>query len=141
MGWVVADFKKKEGRESLLAIQVLYKIIVRVIDDIGSTSLVLFDNMVHKLLDEVPCWKLMEQYQGAGKDDEEDVEVTTKGKAVSKVNSTETEQDGDTSFVTPETVKWTGRTSSKMGYYDDLKFMINEEYNGKESSRRGKQCD
>ncbi|GKE41428.1 hypothetical protein Tco_1468712 [Tanacetum coccineum] len=73
--------------------------------------------------------------------DEEDVEVTTKGKAVSKVNSTETEQDGDTSFVTPETVKWIGRTSSKMGYYDDLKFMINEEYNGKESSRRGKQCD
>ncbi|GJY88879.1 hypothetical protein Tco_0503507 [Tanacetum coccineum] len=66
-----------------------YKIIVRVIDDIRSTSLVLFDNMVHKLLDEMSCWKLMEQYQGAGKDDEEDVEVTTKGRQVSKLNSTE----------------------------------------------------
>ena len=45
-----------------------YKIIVRVIDESGSASLVLFDNMVHKLLNDTPCWELMEKYHYAGED-------------------------------------------------------------------------
>ncbi|GKF26718.1 hypothetical protein Tco_0082612 [Tanacetum coccineum] len=106
----------------------LYKINVRVIDDTGSTSLVLFDDMVHKLLDEMPCWKLMEHYLGAREDifpdefnvivegfmiqGDEDVKVTTKAKEVAKVNANETEQDGDSSFVTLKAVKWTGSSGS-----------------------------
>ncbi|PWA46400.1 replication protein A 70 kDa DNA-binding subunit [Artemisia annua] len=38
-----------------------YKVIVRVIDHTGSASLILFDNMIQRLLD-IPCVKLKEQY-------------------------------------------------------------------------------
>ena len=41
---------------------------MRVIDESGSASLVLFDNMVHKLLNDTPCWELMEKYHYAGED-------------------------------------------------------------------------
>lgn len=45
-----------------------YKVIVRVIDHTGSASLILFDNMIQRLLD-IPCVKLKEQYDGVDDDD------------------------------------------------------------------------
>ncbi|GJZ94612.1 replication protein A 70 kDa DNA-binding subunit B [Tanacetum coccineum] len=47
--------------ELIEAVGPKYKVIVRVIDETGSASLLLFDDMIHKLVG-VPCYKLKEQY-------------------------------------------------------------------------------
>ncbi|GKB65937.1 replication protein A 70 kDa DNA-binding subunit B [Tanacetum coccineum] len=47
--------------ELIEAVGPKYKVIVRVIDETCSASLLLFDDMIHKLVG-VPCYKLKEQY-------------------------------------------------------------------------------
>ncbi|PWA51475.1 replication protein A 70 kDa DNA-binding subunit B [Artemisia annua] len=61
-------FWKCDTHGQLNGVVYRYKIIVPVIDESGSASLVLFDNMVHKLLNDTPCWELMEKYHYAAED-------------------------------------------------------------------------
>nr|GEV70648.1 replication protein A 70 kDa DNA-binding subunit B [Tanacetum cinerariifolium] len=49
------------GGEKAMKLLKLYKVIVRVIDQTGSASLLLFDDMISQLVG-VPCYKLKEQY-------------------------------------------------------------------------------
>nr|GEX72994.1 hypothetical protein [Tanacetum cinerariifolium] len=41
--------------------------------------------------------------------------------------------DGNSSFVIPKILKWTGRGTSMLGYYNDLKLRMNEDSNGEGS--------
>ncbi|GKB40914.1 replication protein A 70 kDa DNA-binding subunit B, partial [Tanacetum coccineum] len=134
-----------DSQGQLNAIVYRYKINVRIIDDTGLTSLVLFDDMVHKLLDEMSCWKMMEHYLGAREDifpdefnvivegfmiqGDEDVKVTTKAKEVAKVNANETEQ-----FIRDTR----SRQMDWKDYFKDLKLRINKDSNGEGSSGGGK---
>ncbi|PWA67346.1 replication protein A 70 kDa DNA-binding subunit B [Artemisia annua] len=170
-------FWKCDTHGKLNGVVYRYKIIVRVIDESGSASLVLFDNMVHKLLNDTPCWELMEKYHHAPEDvfpseidvivgkkmlfkftytefnitnnnhvyqvkmlsddremisvfkegflpveNEEDQELDKQAKDVAALSGPDSDNVDGSEFVTPETVKWAGKTSEGMfGYSDDMK--------------------
>ncbi|PWA42530.1 replication protein A 70 kDa DNA-binding subunit B [Artemisia annua] len=170
-------FWKCDTHGQLNGVVYRYKIIVRVIDEFGSASLVLFDNMVHKLLNDTPCWELMEKYHYAAEDvfpseidvivgkkmlfkfsytefnitnnnhvyqvkmlsddremisvfkegflsveNEEDQELDKQAKDVAALSGPDSDNVDGGEFVTPETVKWAGKTSEGMfGYSDDMK--------------------
>ncbi|PWA84263.1 replication protein A 70 kDa DNA-binding subunit B [Artemisia annua] len=62
--------------KKITAIGPKYKVILRVIDDTGSASLLLFDDMINTLVD-IPCYKLKEQY-GPGVEDMFPEELTNR---------------------------------------------------------------
>nr|GEU71576.1 replication protein A 70 kDa DNA-binding subunit B [Tanacetum cinerariifolium] len=52
---------KLQGAQGITAVGIGYKVIIRVINDIGSSSLLLFDDMVFKL-SRVQCYTLIKLY-------------------------------------------------------------------------------
>ncbi|PWA84264.1 nucleic acid-binding, OB-fold protein [Artemisia annua] len=62
--------------KKIAAVGPKYKVILRVIDDTGSASLLLFDDMINTLVD-IPCYKLKEQY-GPGAEDMFPEELTNR---------------------------------------------------------------
>ncbi|GKD80777.1 replication protein A 70 kDa DNA-binding subunit B, partial [Tanacetum coccineum] len=106
--------------EVIEAVGPKYKVIVRVIDQTGSASLLLFDDMISKMVG-VPCYKLKEQY-GANAENTFPEELTNN-----------IDDDDDVLETPAPTV---GTKHSKLQYQDSLPFNLEVT----PPSAKGKEC-
>ncbi|PWA84414.1 replication protein A 70 kDa DNA-binding subunit C [Artemisia annua] len=87
--------------KKITAVGPKYKVIVRVIDDTGSASLLLFDDMINTLVD-IPCYKLKDQY-GPGAEDTILTKILFLGQ-ISTINKTVSSPLVSTSVLTQSNV-------------------------------------